>query len=280
MQCSALAVRGLLFAACVAVHAAGAQQTEQPEDTQQERDSVPPPTPPSPPTPPTPPPMDTSFAGTGVVQLTDLNFRENVGRGGELWLVFFYFAGRCPLCAADGAHLISASAQLQGSGTPVRIGAVDVDEYQGLAKRFAATGRDLKSRGSRAEGPRPLLKVFDVAEKLSVRRGLYDAPELQDVAPGLATALTAPALIAYAQGALLNGRSAEQLQTALEGESVRVELPSVGDLLRQAQEDLVAGKPSGPVLGLAGLAGYILLSCFLCAAPPPPAKEKKCVLGI
>ena len=97
--------------------------------------------------------------------------------------------------------------------------------------------------------------------------------ELQDVAPGLATALTAPALIAYAQGALLNGRSAEQLQTALDGESVRVELPSVGDLLRQAQEDLVAGKPSGPVLGLAGLAGYVLLSCFLCASPPRPPEH-------
>jgi hypothetical protein len=127
---------------------------------------------------------DTTFAGSSVVELTDLNFRDTVGFGEDLWLVFFYFKDRCPLCYLRSLEVKQASKLLQGTG--VRVGAVDVAQKGAAARvceRMKVTGTTLKDLGAAQQeegkpnpGPAPLLKAFNTTHKITARRGIYEAP--------------------------------------------------------------------------------------------------------
>eukprot|EP01043_Picozoa_sp_COSAG02_P009673 COSAG02_NODE_331_length_24480_cov_22.114720_9_plen_520_part_00 len=160
---------------------------------------------------------DTNFAGSAVVELSDTNFRNIVAFGDDLWLVFFYFHDGCPLCYLRGEEIKKAAKILQGTG--MRVGAVDVDQKgsaKGVAERMRVTGTDLKNLGAKEQreglprpGPAPLIKVFDTPQKITARRGIYDAPDLENVP------IKADLIVEWATKTLLAGRTAEQLAEEL-----------------------------------------------------------------
>lgn len=225
---------------------------------------------------------DTSFAGSAVVELSGSNFRETVAFGEDLWLVFFYFHDRCALCHLRGEEIKKAAELLEGTG--VRIGAIDVDERGGAAallSRIRVTGTDLKNLGKTEQreglprpGPAPLIKVFNVTQKITARRGIYEAPDLAHDIP-----VQAEIIVDWASETLLAGRTAQQLATELgQGTPLLARLDSgaVVDALQhvdlratfeQLQEFVLAqvyeGKPTPVLIGSTCLVTYILLSCAL-----------------
>ena len=227
--------------------------------------------------------MDTSFAGSAVVELSDRSFRNTVGFGEDLWLVFFYFRDRCPLCYLRGEEMKKAAKLLEGTG--VRIGAVDVDQRgdaAGISKRMRVTGTNLKNLGAKEHtdpslprpGPAPLVKVFDTAQKITARRGILEAPDLTSDVP-----IKAEVIAEWATMTLLARRTAEQLAEELSGgqpllatwnwESTmdvlqQIELSTALTRLREIfQSQIDEGKPTPLLIATACLATYLLLSCGL-----------------
>ncbi len=223
---------------------------------------------------------DTSFAGSAVVELSDANFRSTVGFGDDLWLVFFYFHNGCPLCYLRGEEMKKAAKILQGTG--VRVGAVDVDQKgssTGIAKRMRVTGTDLKNLGAKEQreglprpGPAPLVKVFDTEQKISARRGIYEAPDLTNDVP-----IKADLIVEWITKTLLAGRTAEQLGEELrqgqpllkdwEGAKETLQNFEVSAAVERFQELLHSqineGKPTPLLISCTCLVVYVLLSCGL-----------------
>ncbi len=225
---------------------------------------------------------DTSFAGSAVVELSDTNFRSMVAFGDDLWLVFFYFHNGCPLCYLRGEEIKKAAKILQGTG--LRVGAVDVDQKgsaKGIAERMRVTGTDLKNLGSKEHreglprpGPAPLVKVFDTPQKVTARRGIYDAPDLTNVP------IKADLIVEWATKTLLAGRTAEQLAEELsqgkpllgtiadwEGAKNSLQnfslIASVERFHELLWSQIHEGKPTPLLISCTCLIVYISLSCGL-----------------
>eukprot|EP00200_Dunaliella_tertiolecta_P006573 CAMPEP_0202346832 /NCGR_PEP_ID=MMETSP1126-20121109/5451_1 /ASSEMBLY_ACC=CAM_ASM_000457 /TAXON_ID=3047 /ORGANISM="Dunaliella tertiolecta, Strain CCMP1320" /LENGTH=437 /DNA_ID=CAMNT_0048938291 /DNA_START=34 /DNA_END=1347 /DNA_ORIENTATION=- len=76
------------------------------------------------------------YGGTSVVTLTDSNFRDQVTKSKDLWMVEFY-APWCGHCKALKPAWIESAAELKGK---VNFGAVDCTVHQGLCSQFGVQG--------------------------------------------------------------------------------------------------------------------------------------------
>ena len=75
-------------------------------------------------------------ANSGVVSLTDKNFREKVINSDEIWLVEFY-APWCGHCKQLKPEWEKAAKALKGV---VKVGAVDADQYKQLGGQYGVQG--------------------------------------------------------------------------------------------------------------------------------------------
>ena len=89
-------------------------------------------------------------ASTKVEKLTDGNFEKKVMNSEELWMVEFYSNG-CGHCRNLEPHWEKAAKALKGV---VRVGAVDVDQNQGLSSQYQVTGiPTIKYFGDKKKSP-------------------------------------------------------------------------------------------------------------------------------
>ena len=231
--------------------------------------------------PPAPDQVATSFAGSKVVPLTDQSFRSTVGGGDDLWLIYFYVGDLCPLCYQRSRTLMSVADRLDG--TPIRVGAVDLDQHGSgdkLGARLGLTATDLKQLGraemadstdrSQYPGPAPALKYVDIPGKISARRGLYQAQALPAEVP-----MKEDKIVEWLEKEVLKGRTTDQLAEELSGsgQPLLASLASVDwaaalqkmqdpktTLLSQIDEN---GQPSALLIGGGCFVSYMLLSCLL-----------------